>query len=84
MKKYSFFLINPKQKYKHFAQQTELCKLLGKKILLTPLALPLIAALTPDHYKIRIIDEELLDDETSYMKPGDLPNECVLQVKRIK
>lgn len=58
-KRYTLFLINPKQKEKHFAQQVELSHLLGKKGLLTPLALPTVAALTPDNYDIRIIDEEL-------------------------
>ncbi len=58
-KNYSLFLINPRQEKKHFAQQVEFSLLMGKKSLLTPLALPTLAALTPDNYRIRIIDEEL-------------------------
>jgi radical SAM superfamily enzyme YgiQ (UPF0313 family) len=58
-KMYTLFLINPKQREKQFAQQVELSELLGKKGLLTPLALPTVAALTPDNYQIMIIDEEL-------------------------
>lgn len=58
------FLINPRQHQRHFAQQVELSHLLGKKALLTPLALPTVAALTPDNYEIRIIDEELEDIPT--------------------
>ena len=33
----------------------------GKRRLMIPLALPTIAALTPDHYNIRIFDEEIED-----------------------
>lgn len=57
-KKYTLFLINPGFKYKHYGTQDELSRLLGKKKMGVPLALPLIAALTPDHYEIRIIDDE--------------------------
>jgi len=57
-KQYRLFLINPLQKHKHFATQIEMGRLLGKKNVMSPLALPLLAALTPEHYVIRIIDEE--------------------------
>jgi radical SAM superfamily enzyme YgiQ (UPF0313 family) len=58
-KKYKLFLINPKIKYHHYGVQKELCNLLGKKIFNFSTALPLIAALTPDNYKIKIIDESI-------------------------
>jgi len=58
-KKYNLLLINPRQEKKHFAQQVEFCNLMGKKSLLTPLALPTVAALTPGNYEIAIIDEEI-------------------------
>ena len=58
-KQFRLFLINPRQRHKHFAQQVDLARLLGKKALLTPLALPTVAALTPNNYSIRIVDEEL-------------------------
>lgn len=59
MKQYSLYLIKPRQKYKHYAIQAELAKTLGRKVANTSLALPLIAALTPDNYKITIIDEDM-------------------------
>lgn len=58
-KKYKLFLINPKMKYHHYGVQKELCNLLGKKIFNFSTALPLIAALTPDNYEIKIIDESV-------------------------
>ncbi len=69
MQKKSLFLVNPKQKEKHFAQQIELSNLLGKRALLTPLALPTVAALTPENYEIRIIDEEIEE-----LPEDDLPD----------
>lgn len=36
-----------------------MAKMFGKRRLMIPLALPTIAALTPDHYDIRIFDEEI-------------------------
>jgi radical SAM superfamily enzyme YgiQ (UPF0313 family) len=54
----TLFLINPAFKYKHYGAQDELSRLMGKKKMSIPLALPLIAALTPSHYRIRIIDDE--------------------------
>lgn len=57
-KRYRLYLINPRFRYKHHAAQDELSHLAGKKKMSVPLALPLIAALTPDHYDIRIIDDE--------------------------
>ena len=60
-KQYSLFLINPFQKHKHFATQIEMGRLLGKKNVMSPLALPLLAVMTPGNYTVRIIDEETED-----------------------
>ncbi len=59
MPEYFLLLIKPTQKYKHYSIQTELAKSLGKKATNTSLALPLIAALTPEKYKIKIADEDI-------------------------
>jgi radical SAM superfamily enzyme YgiQ (UPF0313 family) len=64
----SLFLVNPALKYKHFVAQREMSRLLGKRAFSVPLALPLLAALTPGHYRIRIIDEEM-DDLPQDEKP---------------
>ncbi|MCX6250621.1 MAG: radical SAM protein [Bacteroidetes bacterium] len=57
-KEYRLFLISPRQKYINYPAHSELAKIFGKKRFMIPLALPTIAALTPDHYDIHIIDEE--------------------------
>jgi radical SAM superfamily enzyme YgiQ (UPF0313 family) len=57
--KYKLFLINPKQKIINYAAQSELCKILGKKRFMIPLALPVLASLTPENYDVRIIDEDI-------------------------
>jgi radical SAM superfamily enzyme YgiQ (UPF0313 family) len=41
-----------------YTAHAELAKMFGKKRLMIPLALPMVAANTPDHYEIRIVDEE--------------------------
>jgi len=53
------FLVMPGQKYVNYYGQTELCKMMGKKKFMVSLALPMIAAITPPEYQVRIIDEEL-------------------------
>ncbi|MCK9618025.1 MAG: B12-binding domain-containing radical SAM protein [Lentimicrobiaceae bacterium] len=58
-KRYSLFLISPAQKYVNYPAHTELSRIFGKKRFMIPLALPVIAALTPDNYDIKIIDEEI-------------------------
>jgi hypothetical protein len=58
-KKYKLFLISPRQKYINYPAHNELARIFGKRRLMVPLALPTIAALTPDHYQIRIFDEEI-------------------------
>ncbi len=58
MKK-KLLLISPKQRFINYQAHSELAKIFGKKRLMIPLALPTIAALTPDSYEIKIIDEEI-------------------------
>lgn len=53
------FLVLPGQKYVNYYGQTELCKMMGKKKFMLSLAMPMIAAITPPEYDVRIIDEEL-------------------------
>jgi radical SAM superfamily enzyme YgiQ (UPF0313 family) len=57
-KKYRLLLISPKQEYIGYTAHVPLARMFGKKRLMIPLALPLVAAYTPDNYEIRIIDEE--------------------------
>lgn len=56
---YRLFLINPRQRYVNYYAQTELSKILRKKRFMVPLAIPTVAALTPSHYAIRVIDDEV-------------------------
>jgi hypothetical protein len=58
-KKYTLFLISPHQKFINYPAHVELAKMFGKKRLMIPLALPTVAALTPDHYDIHIYDEDI-------------------------
>jgi radical SAM superfamily enzyme YgiQ (UPF0313 family) len=57
-KKFLLFLINPKQKYVNYYAQTELSRIMGVKKFMIPLSIPMIAALVPEEFDIRIIDEE--------------------------
>jgi radical SAM superfamily enzyme YgiQ (UPF0313 family) len=57
-KKLKLLLISPKQQYMGYTAYSELAKMFGKKRLMIPLALPMVAAYTPDNYDIRIVDEE--------------------------
>ncbi|HMD67484.1 MAG TPA: cobalamin-dependent protein, partial [Chitinivibrionales bacterium] len=52
-------LINPFAEIKQFIANIGFAKLIGKRAGTTPLALPLLAALAPAHWDVRIIDEEL-------------------------
>jgi radical SAM superfamily enzyme YgiQ (UPF0313 family) len=52
-------LINPFQLIKQYASNIGLARLSGKKTGMTPLALPLLAALTPPRFTVRIVDEEI-------------------------
>ena len=58
-KKKRIFLILPAQKYVNYYGQTELSKMLGKKKFMLPLSMPMIAAITPPQYDVRILDEEM-------------------------
>jgi MoaA/NifB/PqqE/SkfB family radical SAM enzyme len=59
--RYRLLLINPMFRYKHYSAQHELACLFGKKKVTLPLALPLLAAMTPPRYEIKIVDEETDD-----------------------
>jgi hypothetical protein len=52
-------LINPFQAIKQYSTNIGLARLSGKKTGSSPLALPLLAALTPAHLSVRILDEEI-------------------------
>ncbi len=58
-RRYKLFLISPAQRYINYPAHSELARIFGKRRLMIPLALPTIAALTPDHYDIRIFDESI-------------------------
>ena len=64
--KYKLLLVRPIQGFKHYSAQKELSILLGKKAANPALALPLLAALTPDHYDIVIVDEEVSEIPEDY------------------
>ncbi|MCX6281294.1 MAG: 3-hydroxyacyl-CoA dehydrogenase NAD-binding domain-containing protein [Bacteroidetes bacterium] len=59
--RYNLFLLSPRQKYINYPAHSEMARMFGKKRLMIPLALPTIASLTPDHYRISIYDEEIED-----------------------
>lgn len=56
--KYKLLLLSPRQRFINYPAHAELARIFGRKRLMIPLALPTIAALTPSHYEIRIVDEE--------------------------
>lgn len=58
-KKFLLFIINPRQKYVNYYAQTELSKMMGVKKFMIPLSIPMVAALVPEEFDIRIIDEEI-------------------------
>ncbi|MBL7137705.1 MAG: B12-binding domain-containing radical SAM protein [Bacteroidales bacterium] len=58
-KRYTLFLMSPRQRFINYPAHTELAKMFGKRRFMVPLALPTVAALTPDHYNIHIYDEEI-------------------------
>lgn len=64
-RRYSLLLINPKRKFRYLWDFKELCEVMAKKTPVPPLALPTVAALTPDRYDIRILDEEVEDVDFS-------------------
>jgi hypothetical protein len=52
-------LVHPRQPIKQYAANLGFARLLGRKTGMVPLALPYLAALVPDNWDIRIIDEEI-------------------------
>ncbi len=58
-KRYRLYLINPRRKYRFHWDLKEVCRIMNRKTAIHPLALPTVAALTPDHYDITILDEEM-------------------------
>jgi 3-hydroxyacyl-CoA dehydrogenase/radical SAM superfamily enzyme YgiQ (UPF0313 family) len=58
-KRYTLYLISPRQRFVNYPAHSEMAKMFGKRRLMIPLALPTIASLTPDTYDIRIFDEEI-------------------------
>ncbi|MEI6456535.1 MAG: radical SAM protein [bacterium] len=67
-KKFILFLVSPRQKFCNYPAQTELAKIFGKRRFMIPLALPTLAALTPDAFEIHIYDEEI-ESLPEHIKP---------------
>ena len=57
-KRYSLLLLSPGHVYSNMWALKELGALMNKSSASIPLALPLLAAITPDHYDITLVDEE--------------------------
>jgi radical SAM superfamily enzyme YgiQ (UPF0313 family) len=58
-KRYRLLLVNPRRRYRYHWDLYELCRVMGKKTAVHPLALPTVAALTPPHYDVAILDEHV-------------------------
>ncbi len=58
-KRRSLLLINPGRTFRYNWDLEEVCRVMGKKTSSVPLALPLLAALTPPEYAVEIVDEQL-------------------------
>ena len=69
------WIINPKNNNRFNWDHKEMVKLMGKKALSSPLALPLLAALTPDCYDIKLIDENI-----ESIRKGCLPDLVAITV----
>jgi radical SAM superfamily enzyme YgiQ (UPF0313 family) len=57
-KRYRLLLISPKQYHMGYTAHVYMARMFGKKRMMIPLALPIVAACTPDYYEIYIADEE--------------------------
>ncbi len=68
--RYRLLLINPKFRLKHYAAQHELSGLFGKAKVTAPLALTILASLTPATDDIRIVDDE--DEDIPWDESFDL------------
>ncbi|MBD3239860.1 MAG: radical SAM protein [Chitinivibrionales bacterium] len=69
-KRYRLLLITPRLELRHPWNLQEISELMGKKVFSYPLGLPTVAALTPDHYDIRIVNEEV--EEIPFDDPVDI------------
>ena len=49
-----------------------MCRAMGRRAATHPLALPLLAALTPEHWQVSIVDEELAPLRLGWFDPPDL------------
>lgn len=58
-KRYTLFLLSPRQRFINYPAHTYLAKMFGKKRFMVPLALPTVASLTPGQYDTYIFDEEI-------------------------
>ncbi len=67
-KRYTLFLLSPRQRFLNYPVHLKLAKMFGKRRFMIPLALPTIAALTPDQYEIHIYDEEI-EEIPSHITP---------------
>ncbi|MBD3239420.1 MAG: radical SAM protein, partial [Chitinivibrionales bacterium] len=52
-------LVNPRQTLRHYSVQFGLARLVGRRSIMPSLVLATLAAHTPDHWDIRILDEEV-------------------------
>jgi radical SAM superfamily enzyme YgiQ (UPF0313 family) len=66
-KKFRLLLISPRQEYIGYTAHAPLARMFRKKRLMIPLALPVVAAYTPDYYEIRIVDEETEQLPSDYL-----------------
>jgi hypothetical protein len=63
-------LVNPWRRYRIQWDLQELCRVMGRKTAVHPLALPTVAALTPSSWDVRIVDEHM--EELRFEKRWDL------------
>lgn len=69
-KRYRLLLVTPRLELRHPWNLQEISDLMGKKVFSYPLGLPTVAALTPAHYDIRIVNEEV--EEVPFDEPVDI------------
>jgi pyruvate-formate lyase-activating enzyme len=58
-KRHTLFLVSPSQRFSNYPSHSMMARMFGKRRIMIPLALPVLASLTPDHYDISIYDEEI-------------------------
>ncbi len=63
-------LVSPRHEFRNLWALKEMGRLMGRKVATTPLALPVLAALVPPSWDVRIVDEEM--DEVPVREPFDL------------